>query len=108
MLDDSLTAASQLEQPTQPESATDTVNDMDDDPAATRGTDREEHKHLGVGDRFAGFQVRGVLGRGAMGVVYEAWDPTLERRVALKLLRSPSRRAAERLLREARAQLLGV
>jgi serine/threonine protein kinase len=38
-----------------------------------------------------------------MGVVYEAWDPTLERRVALKLLRSPSRRAAERLLREARA-----
>lgn len=60
-------------------------------------------RRLGVGDRFAGFQIRGILGRGAMGVVYEAWDPVCDRRVALKLLCSPTKRAADRVLREAKA-----
>src|SRR5579862_3020566 len=46
------------------------------------------------------------LGAGAMGVVWSAEDPQLERRVAIKLVhpmlaRSPD--ASERLLREARA-----
>jgi len=51
------------------------------------------------------FELRRLLGRGAFGSVYLAYDPTLERKVAVKVLdasvRQPSDRA--RMLREARA-----
>src|SRR5664279_4341306 len=33
------------------------------------------------------YDIRGTLGRGAMGVVYEGWDPAIARRVAIKTVR---------------------
>src|SRR5690349_13634656 len=47
-----------------------------------------------------GYRILGVLGRGAMGTVYVAHDPTLEREVAIKLVDGDDREAT---LREARA-----
>ncbi|MEX2448780.1 MAG: serine/threonine-protein kinase [Solirubrobacterales bacterium] len=41
---------------------------------------------LAEGDRFAGYRIERILGRGGMGVLYLAIEPGLERRVALKLI----------------------
>ncbi len=37
--------------------------------------------------RIGKYEIRGVLGRGAMGRVYDGWDPAIGRRVAVKTIR---------------------
>jgi len=41
------------------------------------------------------YELQGVLGRGATGTVYAAWDPVIARRVAIKTIRLPGGEDAE-------------
>ncbi len=36
------------------------------------------------------YEIRDVLGRGAAGIVYDAWDPVIARRVAIKTVKLPT------------------
>jgi hypothetical protein len=61
---------------------------------------------LAPGDRVGRYVIRDPLGSGGMGVVYEALDPLLGRRLALKVVRGDGFGATElpaRLYREAQA-----
>ncbi len=51
------------------------------------------------------YRLGGLIGRGGMGEVYRAWDPDLERWVAVKLLTSMTEQSRARFAREARAQI---
>ncbi|MBY0459036.1 MAG: protein kinase, partial [Gemmataceae bacterium] len=58
------------------------------------------------GCRLGDYELREVLGRGAMGVVYKAFEPSLARFVAVKMLASGGAadpKTVERFVREARA-----
>ncbi len=70
----------------------------------------EAHINLNAGQEVGRFQVLSRIGSGGMGVVFAAYDPKLDRKVALKLLHSPEgdtlssqKDAQMRLLREAQA-----
>ncbi|HSG00178.1 MAG TPA: serine/threonine-protein kinase, partial [Vicinamibacterales bacterium] len=49
------------------------------------------------------YQVRRMIGQGGMGMVLLAWDPLLDREVAIKLLREDDDELRERFAREARS-----
>jgi serine/threonine-protein kinase len=81
------------------------------EPRAARDRPALSTRHLGGdgtlprGAAIDRYLVLSLLGRGGMGAVYSAFDPELDRRVALKLLTTARRDAGARgrLLREARA-----
>ena len=69
-----------------------------------------EPAHGGIPPKIGKYKVASVLGRGAMGVVYLARDPLIDRDVAIKTIVLPQgleefriREFRERFLREARA-----
>ena len=82
---------------------------MDDAPSAaatlTLPDERVSHATIAPGTTIGRFVVVGHLGAGGMGSVYAAFDPQLQRRVAIKMLR-PDAHGTDghaRLLREAQA-----
>ncbi len=57
-----------------------------------------------IGRMLGHFRVDALIGHGGMGAVYRAWDTSLLRPVALKVLLADSVSARTRFLREARSQ----
>lgn len=62
-----------------------------------------------IPQKLGKYEIRRELGRGAMGIVFEAWDPMIDRRVALKTIRKEQLEQSEaeqhlaRFKREAQA-----
>jgi len=66
---------------------------------------RDHPRALTAGDRVGRYVVLGTLGEGGMGVVLAAYDPELDRKVAVKLVRPSvgSSNSRARMVREARS-----
>jgi serine/threonine protein kinase len=65
-----------------------------------------EYRERLQGALGADYELRDLIGRGGFGAVYAAWDPKLEREVAVKALRHdlfPTRLVLERFQREAKS-----
>lgn len=79
----------------------------DDDGNATPAPPRSDAPDLARGVQLGRYVVLSKLGVGGMGVVYAAYDPELDRKLAIKLLRyqgaAQTRKGASRLQREAQA-----
>lgn len=63
-----------------------------------------EQRMFGQSDvqRLGRYHLIDTLGRGAMGIVYRAYDPDLDRRVAIKVVTLDSEEARARMVREAK------
>ncbi len=53
----------------------------------------------GLPERIGKYQLREQIGRGGMGIVYRAFDPTLEREVAIKIIHTAKLNFGEQLTR---------
>jgi eukaryotic-like serine/threonine-protein kinase len=62
---------------------------------------RSSARVLARGDNVGRYVIGDLLGAGAMGRVYSAWEPELDRRVAIKVLHEANNR--DRLVKEAQA-----
>jgi hypothetical protein len=85
-------------------------SEVDDSPVSFDSLPHEAERDLRdtapmVPETVGRFQLRTFLGGGGFGHVYRAYDPRLDRDVALKVLKEskPTPRAVERFFREARA-----
>jgi eukaryotic-like serine/threonine-protein kinase len=83
---------------------------MDVEKMGEPSTGRSEGPNeLGRGDCVGRYLIVGLIGKGGMGEVYAAYDPELDRKIALKLLRARTVAGVDpsegrgRLLREAQA-----
>ena len=64
-----------------------------------RGRPRPEGPHFEPGQRIGRFVLLSQVGAGGMGMVFAAFDPELDRRVAIKVLRHDGRTGDDRRLR---------